>query len=211
MARLRSVLGVFAGTMADVTFSSWKGKQVAKQKVPDNNTSNSPAQQVQRSRFRLLGILSRLLAPSLRLGFKTSATETTEQNVFVSRNNAAVTMVAGVATVDLTRLVVASGNVGPVAGLAGVYTPATGRLVITWTNNSNGADALPTDLVTVSALTANGGAVANLPLTASRSAAAAGTFLQLPMGLVANTIRLYAFAKRAVGPDASPSVSAPAA
>lgn len=141
MATVRSVIGSFTGSMGGVTFSKWKDKDVAKQKVPANNTSNTPAQSAQRSKFAVLAQLGGQLGDAVRVGFNMLATSSTEQNVFQSRNKAAVSYIGGVATITYPSIQVSAGNVPTVVISTASYSAATGEMAVEWTDNSDGNQA----------------------------------------------------------------------
>ncbi len=146
MARLRSVLGKFNGTMADITFSNWKGQNVAKQKVPDTNGSQSPAQVIQRAKFAALAKLSGTAGSAIRLGMKMAAVDKTEQNVFQSVNKAQVQVNgAGQAQILWEGLQFSQGQIPGVVLTSYQWDSAAGVANIAWVDNSNGADAVTGD------------------------------------------------------------------
>lgn len=69
MARIRSLLGDIEGSAGQITFSKQNGKNILRQKV-GSNSSNSPAQQNTRSRFKLLADLFRRFGGAVQLGLK---------------------------------------------------------------------------------------------------------------------------------------------
>lgn len=204
MATLRSVLGKFNGTMADVTFSNWKGQNVAKQKVPDTNGSQSPAQIAQRTKFAALSAISGAGGVGLRVGFKMSAVDKTEQNIFMSRNTPNVSLdAAGLPVVLWPKLTFSEGQVGVVAPYGPAYDAQAGYIAFEYADNSNGADALPTDLVCIVAVnkkTLAGGAAITKYTRADGGAEIRMPFLK---GAVLADFAVYVFMKRATTTAAS--------
>jgi hypothetical protein len=204
MATTRSALGTFNGSIGDVTFSKWKHQNVVKQKVPARNTSKSPAQEAQRRRFALLAGIGGLLGPALRIGFRTAATKSTEQNVFQSLNSETVTDNGTVATIDMPMVRISSGTVGAVSGLTARYDGGTGELTIDYSDNSNGADALPSDIAVMAAYD-SATKQAGVTFAADTRTNAKAAVVQMAAGLKAADISVFCFFKRASSTSASPS------
>lgn len=149
MAINRGVLGSQTGSMGGITASNWKGRNVYKQKVPATNSSNTPAQQVQRRKFAVLARLSGMYGSAIRIGYKSAAAKVTEQNAFVANNYASVYDDGTKSQVDITAIKMAQGTLLPPENLAAVGNDATRELTFTYRDNSNGYDALPTDRLVV--------------------------------------------------------------
>lgn len=205
MAINRGVLGSQTGSMGGITASNWKGRNVYKQKVPATNSSNTPAQAAQRRKFAALAALSGLIGPAIRLGFNSSAASITEQNAFVKANFGAVTDDGTMSTIDYSMLKVSAGIVAPVVGLDFTYTSASGNVQFDWTDNSNGGDALPTDLAYLLVINTATGQVYTDYSGSMRSDAGGGT-ANIPAGLLPANLRGYVFFKRATNTSTSPSV-----
>ena len=67
MARIRSLLGDIEGSAGQITFTKQNGVNILRQKV-GRNSSNTPAQQAIRGRFKLLSQLYQSLATLVTLG-----------------------------------------------------------------------------------------------------------------------------------------------
>jgi hypothetical protein len=85
----QGILGPFTGKVGSVVGSSWKGVNYIKS-LPGPNTSNSEAQQKQRSRFKsVVGLASSLLSSLIRPVWNLVSGKMTGYNLFVKTNMAA--------------------------------------------------------------------------------------------------------------------------
>lgn len=207
MAINRGVLGTQTGSMGGITASNWKGRNVYKQKVPARNSSNSPAQALQRQGFALLAVAAGKLGSAIRIGYKVAAATVTEQNAFTTRNAPKLINIGDSYVLDYSQLEVSTGVVAPMVGGDIAYTTGTGATVLTWDNNSNGADALPSDTLCVmlKSGTEADGPVQFYKTNILRSAGTSGA-LQFVAGENAGSVFAYAFFKRATSTATSPSV-----
>jgi hypothetical protein len=80
------LIGKTSGSIGGVTFSSWKGVNVAKSKPTVVANPQSDAQVAQRAAFSLLVSLYRAMVSILVIGFKELAIKKSEFNAFVSQN-----------------------------------------------------------------------------------------------------------------------------
>jgi len=80
------LIGKTSGSIGGVTFSSWKGVNVAKSKPTVVANPQSNAQKAQRAAFSLLVGLYRAMVSILVIGFKELAIKKSEFNAFVSQN-----------------------------------------------------------------------------------------------------------------------------
>lgn len=77
------LLGKLSGKIGDVVISSWKGIPYIRSK-PAKNTSNTKAQQIQRSKFGIaVKFIGRIL-PVINKGFKWNIEDKTERNAAIS-------------------------------------------------------------------------------------------------------------------------------
>jgi hypothetical protein len=79
----KGLLGKLSGTIGDVVLSSWKGTPYIRSK-PTGNTSNTPAQQKQRSKLGLASAFAGHIRPVIKAGFKVNIEQRTERNSAVS-------------------------------------------------------------------------------------------------------------------------------
>lgn len=203
MAINRGVLGTQTGSMGNITASTWKGRNVFKQKVPANNLSNTPAQSTQRRKFAALAKLAGILGAVVRVGYRALATSVTEFNLFQSNNKLAVTDNGAAAVVDYSMIKVSGGTVEALLDLDATYTQATGAMVVGWNPSANGGTSLAGDKIYVAAYDEASGLLRTAQGTVARSA---GTVtLNFAAGTVLASAQVYAFAKRAGSTAASPS------
>lgn len=210
MAINRGVLGTQTGSMGGITASNWKGRNVYKQKVPARNGSNSPAQQLQRRKFAALAVLAGLFGPAIRRGFKVAASDVTEQNVFQKLNFDAVSDNGTTATVDYEMLRLSTGTVGAPAGFDVVVTPITGSINVSWADNSNGADALSSDMAQVVYIQKSTGQTYFNMYTDTRADGGGAGVIPFGPNISAADIQAYMFFKRATSVSTSPSAYAQA-
>ncbi|MEJ7829091.1 MAG: DUF6266 family protein [Segetibacter sp.] len=87
MARTQNTLiGRSSGSIGGVTFSTWKGINVAKSKATSVADPKTPAQLAQRARMANAVILAKALGELINSGFVEGATGKSAYNVFVSQN-----------------------------------------------------------------------------------------------------------------------------
>ncbi|MBD2768477.1 hypothetical protein IC235_11310 [Hymenobacter sp. BT664] len=208
MAQIRSLLGDIEGSAGQLTFSKANGVNLMRQKV-GNNSSNTPAQAAQRRKFALLARLSSALAPVIRQGFSVAAAKITAQNAFQRANADLVTDNGMVASIDMARLSISSGIVGGVQNLnLGVEANAVTReLLLTWSDNSDGSAALPTDLIGFAIYSTVLGVVVTDTNVGTRAQEEFATGILVPTGVLPSTYRAYAYFKRANSPATSPTAT----
>lgn len=208
MAINRGVLGSQTGSMGGITASNWKGRNVYKQKVPSTNSSNSPAQAAQRRKFAALAVLAGQIGPAIRLGYNGAASRVTEQNAFFSANYDTVSDNGTIATINFGLIRTGTGVVGAIEGFEVRVTTASGQIGTNWDNNSNGADALPTDIATVVLQRISTGQFfvqANVDTRAAQGGASVAAF---GPGVAPADVRGWAFFKRATSTATGPSATA---
>lgn len=209
MATYRGIIGTFSQSAGDLTFTTWKGVKVAKQKVPARNSSNTPAQQAQRLRFSVLAQLAGQFGTMVRTGYKTSAVKKTEQNVFTSVNYGATSYDPnnGV-TVDYSMLEVSAGTVEKPFNLTAEKIAGSPIVNVQWTPTVNGGSALGDDLLYVALLNTSTDRVDYIS-TGTKKRSDGQLMIDVDATFVANRYRAYAFFKRANSTGASGTVSVP--
>ena len=207
MALLRSVLGTITQSIGGVTATTWKGKNVLKQKVAATNTSNTPAQQVQRRKFAALATLGGKMGPAIRVGYRLAAATVTEQNAFYTANKEVVSDNGTLATVNYAEIQVSTGIVAPVTGLTVYWDTVNGTAQTEWDDNSNGSDALPTDEGRMVLIDTVKGDVYVGVFSDPRNNGELGEAWPAKKGVPAANIRAYVYFKRAAGSATSPSVT----
>lgn len=205
MAIRTGVIGNLVQSMGGITFTNWKGRNVAKQQVPARNSSNSPAQAAQRRRFRILAKLGGSFGPAVRIGFRDAATEITEQNVFASVNYDLTSDNGTVASITYPGIKVSSGTVLEPLIASVTYTPGPQQMVVSVADNSNGTTGLPSDKLCVLVLSISTGETAFYSGPATR---ATGMNVQVPYpannGLDSD-FHVYIYMKRATATGTSDS------
>lgn len=108
----KDLLSRLSGSIGDIVISSWKGIPYIRSK-PSGNTSNTPAQQRQRSRFGIVIKFVNQLRPVINYGFKYNTDRMTELNSATSylMKHAMITGENG-PRMDFSSVLVARGDVG---------------------------------------------------------------------------------------------------
>ncbi len=203
MARIRSLLGDIEGSAGNITFSKQNGRNILRQKV-GSNSSNSPAQQNTRSRFKLLADLFRKFGGAVQTGLKKQGDQSA-YNRFVSLNfiNTQADALA-VASIDYSKLVLSGGSVEPLAGVGATLDAVTGKVTVSFADNSNGNTALDTDGVKAIVVNKVTGRVVS---ASDEDVARADGAIEIEdaslMGVAPADLMALAFAYRADGSDAS--------
>ena len=200
MATIRPFLGDIEGSAGNVTFDKTGGVNILKQKVGPNS-SKSPAQLAQRAKFGAIGRLASKMTALVRAGYKRIGLQTGYSR-FVGINTSAVSLDAnGAPLLDYGMVEVSSGNITPLMGLA-VASSATGQTV-SWADNSDGNGALSNDKVYLAVVKKTTGEVITQLGAVQRNAGTAVVAAPLLVGVAAADLAVYAFAKRAIGGEAS--------
>lgn len=112
-----TLIGRSKGRVGNAVFSTWKGRNILKQKAEIVANPRSSLQQANRARFLALLALGKALRPVAQLGFKEYAATVTWLNRFMSTNSTNNTFSWNEATVtwDLNpeRIIVAEGSLYP--------------------------------------------------------------------------------------------------
>ncbi|UOQ51758.1 DUF6266 family protein [Hymenobacter cellulosivorans] len=203
MARIRSILGDIEGSAGQLTFTKVNGQNILRQKV-GSNTSNTPAQQNTRSRFKLLADLYKKLAPALTLGLKAQGGQSA-YNRFVGQNFSATSADAqNVASIDYLLMQLSAGSVEPLDDFVASKGPmGSDTITATWADNSNGAGALAADTVTVVVINKLTGLIVTDAEGAVRSDGTLSVTNARFAGVASANLVAYGFARRFDGSDAS--------
>ncbi|SDY57181.1 DUF6266 family protein [Hymenobacter psychrophilus] len=203
MARIRSLLGDIEGSAGQITFTKQNGVNILRQKVGPNS-SNTPAQQNTRSRFKRLAELFRALSIPVRKGLKPQG-GVSAYNRFVQQNFANTQADAlGVASVDYAKLVLSGGSVEPLARVTAALDAVAGKVTVSFFDNSNGNVALDTDGVKALVVNkATGRVVSAADEDATRADGSIDIEDDALLGVPAADLMVLAFAYRADGSDAS--------
>ena len=125
MARIRSLLGDIEGSAGQITFTKQNGMNILRQKV-GSNSSNTPAQQAIRGRFKLLSQLYQSLITLVTLGLPKQGSQS-PYNRFVALNFTATAYDSATASVDMSLLTAsqASGAIDQLDNLAATVNAGT--------------------------------------------------------------------------------------
>jgi len=140
MAKYQTIHSPFQGRVGNVIGSSWKGIPYMKANNDRSNKRPSPAQLIERAKFRLLIRFVSSMGKLLMLTFKNSAIHMTGTNSAYSYNRIAITGEYPGFSLDYTKVLISKGellNAGdPSAAPAG-----NGLVQFSWTDNSGMAMA----------------------------------------------------------------------
>jgi hypothetical protein len=146
----KGFMGGFNGLLGPAVGSKWKGKAVIKSRPPKKRTGpTSDAQLQQQAKFALIVAFLKPLRSLLGLTYKrAAASDMSGLNKAFSANKDAVTGVYPAFVIDYAKVVLSSGTILN-ADVATAASTAAGKVVFTWTDNSDGEDALSSDLAYV--------------------------------------------------------------
>lgn len=112
-----TLIGRSKGRVGNAVFSTWKGRNILKQKAEIVANPRSSLQQANRARFLALLALGKALRPVAQLGFKEYAATVTWLNRFMSTNSTNNTFSWSNATetweLNAERIIVAEGSLYP--------------------------------------------------------------------------------------------------
>ncbi len=142
-----TLIGRTKNSIGGVTFSTWKGLNVAKSKPISVANPNTPGQQVQRNRLSALVAIYRLISQIIQIGFRTLAINKSQYNAFVSENiiQAFTVNPDNSVTFVPSELVTGKGTIGsiPIVSLQGQN--GSNSVIMEWNETltpvgSNGSD-----------------------------------------------------------------------
>ena len=112
-----TLIGRSKGRVGNAVFTTWKGRNVLKQKPEIVTNPRSALQQQQRSKFTTLMAIGKSLRPVLQLGFKEYAGTVSWLNRFISTNTGSGLLdwdeVFSVWKTDFKNLVISEGSLHP--------------------------------------------------------------------------------------------------
>ena len=162
--------GIFSnprGSIANVTFSSWKTINYAKKKI-EKNTSNSELQVIQRTKFALTLSVLKPITELLRVGWKLYAKKRTAFNAAMSHAlKYAISGTGSEMVIDHSKIKVASGTLTGAEN--GVVAIEDSNIVIYWYDNSGINSAKPTDKSLIAVMNTDNGEAITLTAGAERA------------------------------------------
>ena len=141
----KGILGGFSGTVGNVVGGSWRGIDYMRSKPTKVSNPNTPAQQTQRGKFKLVMSLLRRIKPVIQAGFNSNNKRKSAFNIASSYNlkNAVTGSVPNLA-IDYAALSVSRGILVPAEG-ALVESTTPGELTFSWNDNSQMGSAQADD------------------------------------------------------------------
>lgn len=141
------LIGKTSGSIGGVTFSSWKGVNVAKSKPTVVANPDSDPQKAQRSAFTQIINIYRLLVAIVGLGFKQLAVKQSPYNAFCSVNlkDAFDTSVPPTATFEPENLVISKGTIAKTAITSVSASEAAGDVDFNFPTSATGPGQSATD------------------------------------------------------------------
>lgn len=148
----KGYLGGFKGILGTAVGSKWKGKSVVKSRPPRKRTKPSTQPQLeQQAKFALIIAFLKPIRTLLNLTYKKSAAaDMSGHNMAFSKNKDAVAGVFPDFAIDYAKVLLSEGSLLNADAPAAAST-AAGKLVFTWTDNSDGENELISDMVFVAA------------------------------------------------------------
>lgn len=148
----KGYMGGFKGIMGTAVGSKWKGKSVIKSRPPAKRTKPSTTLQLQQqAKFKLLIAFLKPIRTLLNLTLKKPAGgDMSGHNVAFSINKDAITGLYPAFSIDYTKVLLSQGSLEN-SDAATAASTATGKLVFTWTDDSDGENTLISDTAFVAA------------------------------------------------------------
>jgi len=148
----KGYLGGFKGTLGTAVGSKWKNKSVIKSRPPRKRTTPSTALQLQQqARFALLIEFLKPIRTLLNLTLKKPAGgDMSGHNMAFSINKDAITGLYPAFSIDYSKVLLSQGSLENVDEPTSASS-AAGKLVFTWTENSDGENTLISDTAFVAA------------------------------------------------------------
>src|ERR1700733_7513786 len=143
----KGFMGGFNGLLGPAVGSKWKGKAIIKSRPHKKRTGpTSDAQLQQQAKFTLIVAFLKPLRNLLSLTYKkAAASDMSGLNKAFSANKDAVTGIYPAFAIDYSKVVLSSGSILN-ADVATAASTVAGKVVFTWTDNSDGTDALSSDI-----------------------------------------------------------------
>jgi hypothetical protein len=148
----KGYLGGFKGLLGTAVGSKWKGKSVVKSRPPRKRTTPSTELQLQQqAKFALIIAFLKPIRTLLNQTYKKPAAgDMSGHNMAFSVNKDAITGVYPAFAIDYPKVLLSQGGLHNVDAPAAASNTA-GKLVFTWTDNSDGVNELISDMAFVAA------------------------------------------------------------
>lgn len=187
----QGILGGFSGRIGNVVGTFWKGRQVMRIRAASVNDANTPRQQEQRMRFKLVNSFLSANKELIDWGFGAYDRTMTPMNAAVSYNiRTAVSGTFPALTIDPSTVMISRGTL---AGFDdGVITSTVAHTIdFDWLDNTPDSNAFGTDNLMVSVVDNASREVIQIPMAAKR--ADEELSLTLPPAWSGRTVTVYTF------------------
>jgi hypothetical protein len=136
MAEIQSPLGILQGSAGPATFTVSRNKKYMRTK-PQKKNPGSPAQIIQRKKFRTLNSLAFLLNPFIKKTFVYVKEYSTEFNEFISLNYESKVIIGEYPDFgyDYSKIIVSTGDLKIAEG-GKIKVSADKKIIVEWKNNS---------------------------------------------------------------------------
>jgi hypothetical protein len=163
------ILGKIYGKVGSVVGSKWKGLNTIRIYQPKPHNPKTKAQEIQRSKFKLLVELGKKCLPFIRIGLANAYTKMTSSNSFVKMNiSTAISGTYPAFTINYPNLVVAAGTLTGIDTVA-VANAAGRKVTLTWTDNTGEGSAEGTDVANILLINSTKGLIIQDTSSAVRS------------------------------------------
>jgi len=140
----KGILGGFSGKVGTVVGASWKRTMYMRSLPKKNTNQRSLAQRTQMSKFAIVVALLRPLTAVLRIGWKRYANHQSAYNACTAYTLAnAITGEFPNHQIDYKKVMISRGNLTQIQ--APTLTGSSGKITITWKDNSGIGNAKETD------------------------------------------------------------------
>ncbi|MGK0183745.1 MAG: hypothetical protein ACI9YB_003064 [Halioglobus sp.] len=207
MAILNGKYGFLTQSAGNVVMSSWKGKNVLRDKAVSYNDANTPTQQANRRKFSLLILIGKGFLSAVRVGFKKLADQKkiTEPNQFTAANYANVIDSGSISVLDPTLITIAAGSTLGVENAACSTGGGAGLITVTADDNTDGATGLGSDEIQIMVMVGDKVAYKFTQGGLLRSGAVAGASISLGAQYTGQVAHVYTFAQAPASGICSPS------
>lgn len=210
MAILNGKYGFLTQSAGNVTMSSWKGKNVLRDKAVSYNDANTTTQQANRRKFSLLILLMKGFLSSVRVGFKKIADQKqiTEPNQFTAANYAQVIDSGTISILDPALIQISAGSTLVPSAMVVTAGASPGLITVTGSDNTDGAAGLGSDYLNAMVMVGDKVAYKFTPQAWTRATASGGLSINLGAAAAGLTAHVYVFAQDAASGICSTNVYA---
>ena len=184
----QGILGGFSGKVGTVVGSNWKGISYMRGRAQSVKNPRTEGQMEQRSKFALTLDFLKPITAYVRTGYKTYASKQTAFNAamsYIVKN--AISGAFPNYALDYSFALVSRGNL--TQPLNANATLTSGKVTISWTDNSGQGDAQPTDVAMPLAFNTDKGEAVFSTNSATRADQSAE--LNFPADWVGDTVEIY--------------------